>query len=376
MYSLVKKEMKGMDEKKVPRNGLIDVMRLGFAVLIMMYHFYSNGKKHFPGGFLGVEFFVILAGFLMFSAWDRNQVSKVPLEKRQQYWLGYMKKRYIRFFWLCLPAFLLIFFIVRIWKCELAGIAKICDALSGDIWEILLVKMNGLNRGVWQLHTNTWTMSCMLFAEFFILGMLTFLEKPFLSFIMPLSLMAGIGYWANLKVVDIWAFHTFFTFVVLRVYLLMCVGVLSYLLCQRIKNISFSTIGRWVLTTAELSGYTVCMLIALYRNSIYYQFCFILITALVLAVSFSGKSFAGSALPANGFTNFCAELSLNLYLSHGAVLYSFRYLFKDVDDLYRQKYVFLFCALAAALAYTYIMRGVFKLLPIIKEKLRSAMLEE
>lgn len=312
----------------------------------------------------------------MFSAWDRHQVSKVPLEKRQQYWLGYMKKRYIRFFWLCLPAFLLIFFIVRIWKGELAGIAKICDALSGDIWEILLVKMNGLNRGVWQLHTNTWTMSCMLFAEFFILGMLTFLEKPFLSFIMPLSLMAGIGYWANLKVVDIWAFHTFFTFVVLRVYLLMCVGVLSYLLCQRIKNISFSTIGRWVLTTAELSGYTVCMLIALYRNSIYYQFCFILITALVLAVSFSPKSFAGSALPANGFTNFCAELSLNLYLSHGAVLYSFRYLFKDVDDLYRQKYVFLFCALAAALAYTYIMRGVFKLLPIIKEKLRSAMLEE
>lgn len=35
MYSLVKKEMKGMDEKKVPRNGLIDVMRLGFAVLII-----------------------------------------------------------------------------------------------------------------------------------------------------------------------------------------------------------------------------------------------------------------------------------------------------------------------------------------------------
>ena len=55
-----------MKEEKVNRNGLIDIMRLGFAALVMMFHFYSNGKKHFPGGFLGVEFFAILAGFLMY----------------------------------------------------------------------------------------------------------------------------------------------------------------------------------------------------------------------------------------------------------------------------------------------------------------------
>ena len=364
-----------MDEKKVPRNGLIDVMRLGFAVLIMMYHFYSNGKKHFPGGFLGVEFFVILAGFLMFSAWDRHQVSKVPLEKRQQYWLGYMKKRYIRFFWLCLPAFLLIFFIVRIWKGELAGIAKICDALSGDIWEILLVKMNGLNRGVWQLHTNTWTMSCMLFAEFFMLGMLAFFGKPFISLLMPLSLVAGIGYWANLKDASLRFFHTFFTFGVLRIYILTCCGILTYWICQKIKAVPFSAIGRWVLTGAELTGYTVCVLIALYRSSIYYLFCFVLVATLVLAVSFSGKSFAGSMLPANTVTNFCAELSLSLYLIHWPVLMVFQHVFKDINELYRQKFVFLYCALAVALGYTYIMRGVLNMLLIVKRKLKSVMLE-
>ena len=43
-----------MEERKTPRNGLIDVMRLGFAGIVMMYHFYSSGKKHFPGGFLGI----------------------------------------------------------------------------------------------------------------------------------------------------------------------------------------------------------------------------------------------------------------------------------------------------------------------------------
>ena len=95
-----------------------------------------------------------------------------------------------------------------------------------------------------------------------------------------------------------------------------------------------------------------------------------------LAVSFSGKSFAGSMLPANTFTNFCAELSLSLYLTHWPVLKAFEYIYPDINDLYRQKFVFLYCALAVALAYTYIMRGVFKMLPIMKEKLKSVMLEQ
>lgn len=53
----------------------------------------------------------------------------------------------------------------------------------------------------------------------------------------------------------------------------------------------------------------------------------------------------------------------------------FRYLYEDINELYRQKFVFLCCALAAALGYTYIMRGVFKMLPIVKEKLKRVMLE-
>ena len=364
-----------MEERKTPRNGLIDVMRLGFAGLVVMYHFYSSGQKHFPGGFLGVEFFAILAGFLMFSAWERHQVSGLPLDKRQQYWLGYMKKRYIKFFWYNLIAFVMVFLAGRIWCDQLHSVVGISDALSEDVWEILLVNMSGLNRGKYPLNVPAWIMSCMLFAEFFMLGMLAFFGKPFISLLMPLSLVAGIGYWANLKDASLRFFHTFFTFGVLRIYILTCCGILTYWICQKIKAVPFSAIGRWVLTGAELTGYTVCVLIALYRSSIYYLFCFVLVATLVLAVSFSGKSFAGSMLPANRLTYFCAELSLSLYLTHWTVLKVFQQLFQDPNELYRQKFVFLCCALAAALGYTYIMRGVFKMLPIVKEKLKRVMLE-
>ena len=142
-----------MDGKRAPRNGLIDLARLGFAGVVMMYHFYSNGKKHFPGGFLGVEFFAILAGFLMYSVWDRHQVAELPMDGRQQYWLGYMKKRYIRFFWYGLVAFIAAFFVLRIWRDGVRGIAGISDVLSADIWEILHMK-------------DAWTQSGARIAEF------------------------------------------------------------------------------------------------------------------------------------------------------------------------------------------------------------------
>ena len=57
------------------------------------------------------------------------------------------------------------------------------------------------------------------------------------------------------------------------------------------------------------------------------------------------------------------------------MLHIFWYFFQDPNELYRQKFVFLCYALAAALGYTYIMRGVFKMLPIVKEKLKRVMLE-
>ena len=78
-------------KEKTRRNGLIDVVRLFFAGIVMMHHFYFDGK-HFAGGRLGVEFFAILAGLLLISAWDRNHVSTLPVEERQHYWLNYIKK--------------------------------------------------------------------------------------------------------------------------------------------------------------------------------------------------------------------------------------------------------------------------------------------
>lgn len=361
-----------MAEKKIERNGLVDFMRLVFAVLVMMYHFYSD-RRHFVAGRNGVEFFMILAGFLMFSTWRQKDISSLPLEERQRFWFGYVKKRYVRFFWNSLIAFVFVFCVVRIWHNQGRGIVA---GLSGDIWEILLVKMYGINEGKGLMNGPAWTLGCMLFAEFLVLGILAYWERPFLTLWLPLSVVFGTSLWMNMTSNNHAKVYTFFTFGMLRVYVLTCVGIFSYWICQKLKEISFTRTGRKVFTLMELGGYAVCIWIACCKGSRLFQFCFILIATFVLAASFSGKSFAGSILPANKFTNFCAEYSFSLYLSHYPVLRIFRYTYEDIDDLYSQKFVFLICALTAALVYTFIMRGAFKMLPIVKQKLRSVMLEQ
>lgn len=365
-----------MGTKKNDRNGLVDVMRLVFTFLVMMFHFYSRDKRHFAGGALGVEFFVILSGYLFYSAWERRHKTLVTLQERRNYWMQYIKKRYIRFFWYSLVAFVIAFLVVFIWREHLHQPSKIIDRLSGDVWEMLLVSMNGLNRGKGLLNAPAWTLSSMLIVEFLILGMLVYWEELFLYLLMPLSLLCGTGYWANMDTPET-AFMQFTTFATIRVYLLTCFGILTYKLCEKVKQIHWSKAGEIILTVAELMGYSVCVWIACQRSGRNYQFCFIVIMALTISASFSRKSLAGRYLPANGITGFCAEFSLSLYLTHRSMLYLFQYIYRDdLNELYRQKFVFIFCALILALVYTIFMRGMFKVLPIIKDKIKSVVMQE
>ncbi len=115
-------------EQKSARNGLIDVMRLLYAGIVMMHHFYSSGEKHFFGGKFGVEFFVILSGFLFFSAWERKAAGG-SREEQIAYWKSYIWKRYTRFFWYTAVAFVGAFLVVRVWRDGLHSVVAFHDRM-------------------------------------------------------------------------------------------------------------------------------------------------------------------------------------------------------------------------------------------------------
>ena len=51
------------------RNVVIDILRIVFALIVVAFHFFSDGVDLFYGGRFGVEFFVVLSGFLFYSSW-------------------------------------------------------------------------------------------------------------------------------------------------------------------------------------------------------------------------------------------------------------------------------------------------------------------
>lgn len=55
------------------RNGAVDIYKFIFSWVIAFFHFYFNGREHFPMGMLGVEFFVMVAGVYFFMKWDRDK---------------------------------------------------------------------------------------------------------------------------------------------------------------------------------------------------------------------------------------------------------------------------------------------------------------
>ena len=365
-----------MQEATKKRNGLIDVIRFVFAGIIVMFHFYNGGEKHFFGGKFGVEFFCILSGFLFYMAWDRKQIAIQGYHEKVDYWKNYMKKRYLRFFWYSLVAFLVTFLVVRVWHDGIDSAFMLSDKLSGDIWEILMTKMNGFNRGKGLLNGPAWTLGCMLFAEFFILGMLVHWERPFLTFWMPCSLIMGCGYWINIKVANHTIFLGLFTFGMLRVYLLTCFGILSYYLCKKIQSVKFTDTGRLLLTGCEWMGYAWCILVACFKSTRNYQFCFIAVMTITVALSFSGATETSKIVSSNRFTSFLGEYSLCIYLTHRAVQRYYQYTYLDINDLYRQKFTFLAAVFVVGLVYLLFMRYFLKALPRVGRFLKSKLVME
>lgn len=282
-----------------------------------------------------------------------------------------MSKRYCRFFWYALFAFIVTFLVYRVGISNVNTIVEISDVLSGDIWEIFLVKMNGFCRGEPLLNRPAWTLGCMLFAEFFILEMLIFFEKTFLAFFMPWSLIIGFGYWMNIESASVTSFLGFATFGMFRVYMLTCVGILSFYICERIKGITFSKGGKILLTCCELIGFVLCIIISCFRGTRNYQFCFIAITMVAIALSFSGKTYTARIAISRGVSSFFCEYSLCIYLSHESVRRVFAAVYLDLSTMYQKWLTFFVVTLSVALIYLLFMRLFLSVLPRIEENIRK-----
>lgn len=354
------------------RNAVIDIVRVIFALIILLYHFYSNGKKHFLGGYLGVEVFCVIAGFLFFHAYDKKDIASFEMDQRIAYLRSHTGKRFRRFLGYSVVSYIMIFAVTHIWRDhDITSFKRFFDILAGDIWEIFMVEMAGFNHNAVTRNGAIWTISSIFLVEFFILGMLVLYGKKYLYFYLPISVLCGCGWYINARQGSQYIFQGFTTVGNIRVYLAMSCGIYAVYLYKKLSGYEFQKIGTVILTLVE----TVCYGFDIYAclRGTFSPFCVMVITAIAIAITFSRKSYSAVFSSGNLWMSFGGgggEYSLCLYISHPAVLIYFQRLYGYEDELWQHKFVFLAVSLLTAALCMLLLKEVYSLSPKIIKKLK------
>lgn len=348
------------------RNLNIDLMKFLYSWCIVFYHFYSSTKLHFMGGFYAVEFYLLAAGMFFFQVWE--QAENEPPHK-------YIYKRFMRFLPWSTTAFIFTF-IVRRMIVAANTPTQLIEHLTKDIWEILLVKMNGINNGAGLLNGPAWTLSTMLLVEIVLLGCLFCNKKIVINVVIPVSLIAGFGFWRNTSDTSVVDWVGFTTFGVLRTWLIYGCAYYCFRLSKYLKEVQFNIMGKVALTAAETLCYMFTLLAMLFKNNRYWQWCVLLAFIIAISIAMSGHSFWGKVLEKiSGLVKCLGAFSLSIYLMHRPISRYFEYIYPKNNVLYAHVASYVIAVLAGALAHYLITTWLIGFWRLYGTKIKAAFLE-
>lgn len=362
------------------RIGSVDVYKFFFSWIICFYHFYNavSPNPHFPMGETVVELFVLISGVFFYMGWERTKENSLRggcslAEDISPY--SFLKRRFLRFLPYTTIGFALAFG-VRTWLYTEGGSAvsfqRVLSWLSDDIWEILLIKMNGMNDNSALLNVPAWTVSAMLIAEFFIIALLVYREKLFTTLICPGVIMLGLGLWRHIPKGNHEVWMGFTTFGLLRVFLLTCLAWYCWKLVQRMRAMRFTRCGSILLGICELLLYIGALAIMMNFDTRNFRWVVMMMFFFACAISISGASFTKALFPAGKVTGWLGEMSMGIYLTHYPIMRIYKHLWTDPYEMFEHKISFLVVVFAASVVFCvvtkYVARAAGRITTAIKGK--------
>lgn len=334
------------------RNVMIDLGRFVYCWAVVFYHIYNGTGIHFITGRYGVEFFLLVAGVFFFRHLERDQ-DETPGQ--------YIGRRFARLFPWSLPAFIFGFIVLRVVINGSDG-KTLIQALSSDIWEALLVKMNGMNQDRALLIAPMWTISSMFLAEIVLVGCYRTGRKTFLNVLLPTGLIVGFGYWAmtDKGAVEDWIGFT--TFGTLRALLVYGCGYYCLKLGQYLKTLDLTRLAEVLLTVLETMCHVFALLVMTHYDTRAWQRCVLLAFFVAVAIELSGHSLWNKALqkcaPVAGWLG---AFSLSIYLIHRPVTRYFeKVLYPGLDNYYAHLLPLVAAIVVCSLVHYFLVTGLIK----------------
>ena len=301
---------------KSKRNGVIDLMRFLFSIIIVLCHSRNLGGGaenvlFADAGYIAVEFFFLVSGFLM----AKSALSAPPCERG----LGVDT---LTFLWKKIKALLPYYLFAVCFS--YARTAYVGDFTAAEtvrnfllgIWDLAFLRAAGFKS--FTLIRATWYLSAMFMSMFILYPMIRKWKKTFTHLIAPLIAIFLMGYLTQKHSslnLYINAWDTVFPGL-LRGLAEISLGCVCYVICEQLKGVSCTLFSRILITLTQVLGYGFVMhCMHDMPNAKRFDFVLLPILAICVTLSFSGQGvavplFTGKVFPWLG------KFSMIIYLNH------------------------------------------------------------
>lgn len=295
------------------RNGAIDFWKFVFSLMVVQFHS-SNLTKikttPFVGGAIAVEFFFLVSGYLMAASISRYREDQIVVGRdTRQFMLHKIKG-------LCPEIFIAwgIGYVVQHIRTEATLSSLVKDLMTG-VWDLFFLRESGLEG--FRANPAAWYISAMLLAMLVIVPLFFKDRDVFLNVWAPILAIATLGYLSK-NVGDLRGPTDWLGFCYkgwLRAVGELCMGAICFGICQKMKDIPYSTLAKALLTALELCCYLGVIVWSYEHKGSRMDFVMLLLFAVGVVVTFSSQSLLSSIFN-NSFVYFLGKISFPIYLAH------------------------------------------------------------
>lgn len=295
------------------RNGTIDLVKFLMTLLVMVYHTY----RYFPGGYIAVDFFFLVSGFLMAKSMRRSLGYDIFERALGRETIGFVLHRAGGIFPYYFVAWVMGFVTTAVIK-DL-GSQEIIDTLIMSPYNLFMVEMAG-NYDMGYRIQGSWYISALLIAILVIYPVRRKWPNVFDSIIAPLLGLFFVGYVyqqgygvSSLVVGYDENLHAYGG--VIRGVVEMALGCSCYRLCCNVERINFKPFARLLISIVEWGGYVFAVLCTWHVGQTNLDLVLIPVFAVSIILSFSGKGLLAGLFKFRLFS-VLGEFSLSMYLTH------------------------------------------------------------